>query len=67
MTDRVNLADPDREPTDEQLAGLVTRAFAELRTSREPILRKLRADIAAAREEVLRTLEGSAAQHRDAK
>jgi hypothetical protein len=43
----VNLADPEFEPTDEQLAGLMHRAFAGIAEAREQSLRELYADIAA--------------------
>lgn len=56
MADRINLADPSFEPTDEQLIGLATRAFAGVRPARERAMAKLRADIAAAREEALTSL-----------
>ncbi len=49
MSEPVNLADPSFEPTDEQLAGLMTRAFAGVRGAHEQAMAKLRAEIAAAR------------------
>jgi hypothetical protein len=57
MLDRVNLADPDCEPTDEQLGELMSRAFASVREQRERAMEKLRARIGSAREEVLLQLE----------
>ena len=53
MIDRVNLADPDVEPTDAQLIGLSTRAFAGVARAREMALQRIRAEIAAARVSVL--------------
>lgn len=50
----VNLADPAVEPTDEQLAGLMHRAFAGITDAREQSLRELHAGIAADRERLLR-------------
>ncbi|HVH41214.1 MAG TPA: hypothetical protein VM925_02690 [Labilithrix sp.] len=51
-----NLADPDFEPTDEDLIGLSRRAFAGVRDEHEKALEKLRADIESARAELLRRL-----------
>ena len=48
-----NLADPECEPTDEELIGLSQRAFAGLKEAKVARLAKLRADIAVAREEAL--------------
>ena len=56
MVDRVNLADPEAEPTDEQLAGLSARAFAGVGRAHEVALQRIRAEIAAARERVLADL-----------
>ena len=53
----VNLADPDIEPSDEQLEGLMHRAFANIADGHEASLRAMRARIAAAQVEMLRTLE----------
>jgi hypothetical protein len=53
MAEPINLADPDFEPTDEQLIGLSTRAFAGVRAAHEAAMRRLRAQIAAAREEAM--------------
>lgn len=49
-----NLADPDFEPSDEDLIGLSRRAFANVRSEHERALEKLRAEIARARAEALR-------------
>jgi len=56
VSDVRNLADPDFEPTDEDLIGLSERAFAHVREEHEASLRKLRADIAAAGEAALERL-----------
>jgi hypothetical protein len=47
MPDRVNLADPAYEPSDEDLTGLMHEAFAGLREAREQSLVEMRARIAA--------------------
>ena len=57
MSDRINLADPDFEPTDEQLIGLSKRAFAGVPEANARALQKMRAEIAAAGEVSLRALE----------
>lgn len=49
MEPRPNLADPDFEPTDEQLAELMRRAFAGVPAQLDDNRRKLREQIAAAR------------------
>jgi 4'-phosphopantetheinyl transferase EntD len=49
MSDRIDLADPDFEPTDEQLQELSHRAFAGIKQARAESRAKLRAEIAAAR------------------
>ena len=56
MVDRVNLADPDAEPTDAQLAGLSARAFAGVRRAHELAMERIRAEIATARQSVLADL-----------
>lgn len=48
MNTAIHLADPAVEPTDEQLAGLMHRAFAGLAEARTQSLRELQAEIAAA-------------------
>jgi len=53
MIDRVNLADPEAEPSDAQLAGLSARAFAGVGRAHELALERLRSEIAAARQSVL--------------
>lgn len=57
MATPVNLADPDVEPSDEQLADLMHRAFAGIADGHQASLRAMRARIAAAQVEVLRALE----------
>ena len=52
-----NLANPEVEPTDEELIGLAARAFAGVRQAREAALRKLRAEIEVHRQRVLADLE----------
>lgn len=52
-----NLADPDFEPSDEQLAGLMKRAFAGLKEAERARLEKMRSDLAKAREEALARFE----------
>jgi len=47
-----NLADPDVEPTDEELEGLMKRAFAEVRAQNAAVQERIRAEIAAEREQV---------------
>lgn len=56
MTAPGNLADPDFEPSDDDLTGLARRAFADVRRQHERALEKLRAQIASARADVLRRL-----------
>ncbi len=45
--DRVNLSDPDAEPTDEQLEGLMKRAFAGVGEQNERRLSERRAAVRA--------------------
>jgi hypothetical protein len=54
-----NLADPDFEPSDEDLVGLSRRAFATVRSEHERALEKLRAEIDSTRAEVLLRLARS--------
>lgn len=56
MSGPKRLADPDFEPTDEDLIGLAKRAFAHVREQQEELLRKLRAEIATARKAALERL-----------
>ena len=53
-----NLADPACEPSDEELAGLMQRAFAHVKANHEARLVQLRAEIAKLREEVLARHKG---------
>jgi hypothetical protein len=53
------VADPDYEPSDEELIGLAQRAFAHVKEADRARLEKLRSDIARAREEALAQLRGS--------
>ncbi len=51
-----NLADPDFEPSDEELIGLAKRAFAGLREAENARVDDLRRGIARARDEALARL-----------
>ncbi len=57
MSERVNLADPDCEPTDAQLTELMQGAFAKVRPAQVEMLRRLREDIATARRHALQRLD----------
>ena len=57
MGDAINLADPDFEPTDEQLMELSKRAFADVRERHEAALARMHADIAARGAQLLREFE----------
>lgn len=52
-----NLADPSREPTDEELGELFREAFANVAKANEASLAALRAKIAAQRAKVLEELD----------
>lgn len=52
MVEKIDLADPDFEPTDEQLEGLARRAFAEVGPENKRALDEVRARIAKLRAEV---------------
>lgn len=54
---RVNLADPDFEPTDEQLQALSKRAFADVARQHADALRRLEASIAERRKVVLERVQ----------
>lgn len=56
---RINLADPDFEPDDEQLQGLSARAFAGLGEAQDRRDERLRSAIAAALELVRASLAGA--------
>lgn len=53
MPNEVNFADPDFEPTDEQLRQLSREAFADVEARQQDALARLRRDIAALRAEAL--------------
>ena len=53
-----NLADPDFEPSDEQLLELSRNAFAHIREENELRLQKMRERIATGRLELLKQLQG---------
>ena len=57
MPRRVNFADPEYEPSDEDLAELMHEAFAGIGEAREESLRAMRARIAAAQAELMRGFE----------
>jgi hypothetical protein len=67
MGDAVNLADPDFEPSDEQLMELAKRAFEGVKERHEAVLVKLRADIAVRSAEVLREYDAREAARSKAK
>jgi len=56
VTTAKNLADPEFEPSDEDLLGLAKRAFGHIRQQQENASRKLRVDIANARRAALERL-----------
>jgi len=58
MNTPINLADPSVEPSDEELSGLMQRAFAGIAEAREQSLRQLYADIAETGARQLREHEG---------
>ena len=60
----INLSDPDFEPTDAQLIGLSTRAFAGVREEHERQLRQLRSTVEAARVAALAALAARLANGR---
>jgi hypothetical protein len=57
MSAAVNLSDPDFEPSDDDLIGISTRAFAGIRAANAELLRKLRAQIEVERERAIRRLD----------
>jgi hypothetical protein len=67
MGDAINLADPDFEPTDEQLKALSRAAFAGVRERHEAILVKMRAEIAERRAQLLAELRERQAAERNGK
>ena len=56
MGDAINLADPNFEPTDEQLIGLSRRAFAGVTAKHEAALAKLRVEIEVMSTQVMKDL-----------
>jgi hypothetical protein len=56
MGDSINLADPEFEPTDEQLQGLAKRAFAGVAAEHEAVLVKMWDQIGVDAERVLANL-----------
>jgi hypothetical protein len=56
MGSAINLADPDFEPTDEQLIGLSKRAFAGVAARYSAALAKLHADIQVMSAQAMRDL-----------
>jgi hypothetical protein len=57
MSEVVNLADPEFEPTDEQLIQLSVRAFAGVRAAHEAAMMKLRAEIEHERRAIMRWVQ----------
>jgi hypothetical protein len=57
MGDAIDLADPDFEPTDEQLEGLSKRAFAGVGEKYDAAFAKLNAEIQAQQIQVLKEVE----------
>ena len=53
MSQRINLADPDFEPSDEQIREFMARASADVAARRAAADERLRTQIAAARTEAL--------------
>jgi len=47
MPPKVNMADPDYEPTDEDLARLMQEAFAGVKAANDAALAKIREEIRA--------------------
>jgi hypothetical protein len=57
METRINLADPNFEPTDEQLRQLSKSAFADVAQQNRRNLESMRQRIKAARVELLKSLK----------
>ena len=57
MKRAINLADPEFEPTDEQLLELSKRAFADAEASHQRQLRILEQQISQARKALLKNLK----------
>ncbi len=62
----INLADPDFEPSDDELKGLMTRAFAGVGEAKERSLVEMRARIARLQVEALASFEARNGQRRRA-
>jgi hypothetical protein len=63
----IDLADPAFEPTDEQLAGLVTRAFSGVKAAHDAAMARLRTEIAEEREKALAKFAAQLAEVADGK
>ena len=66
MPSPINLADPDFEPSDEDLTGLMTRAFAGVREAKERNLVDMRARIAQLQIEAMARFEARSGPRRTA-
>ena len=64
MAERINLADPTFEPTDEQLQELSRRAFAHVPAQNAAAAARLRARIAEGRATLMKELEPRLAELR---
>lgn len=67
MGDAINLADPEFEPTDEQLIGLSKRAFAGVAAKYEAAFAKFRAEIEVTRAQVMKNFAAREAARSKAK
>jgi hypothetical protein len=54
-----NLADPEYEPTDDELRELAHSAFADVAARNEQALRRVREEIATIHAEVMKTLSST--------
>jgi len=66
MAAHVNLADPDFEPSDEELRGLMSRAFAGVREAKERNLAEMRARIERLQLEAMARFEARDGRRRTA-
>ena len=62
----INLADPDFEPSDDELNGLMTRAFAGVREAKARSLVEMRARISRLQVEAMARFEARSGQRRTA-
>ena len=62
----INLAAPDFEPSDDELKGLMTRAFAGVREAKERNLVEMRARIARLQIEAMARFEARSGRRRTA-